>query len=148
MRKETCADVAASLELGAALIVGGGQQQRAALLTRNILGDICESVIAAIYVDSDFITAEDFIARNWHKLMLTGRGARRNAKTALQEWGQRQGMTTPEYRIAAKSGPDHQPHFVIEVSLGDLTPERGEGRSRRAAEQDAASNFLTREGVG
>jgi ribonuclease-3 len=148
VRKETCADVAVSLELGAALIVGGGQQQLAALRTRNVLGDICESVIAAIYVDSDFETAQAFVERNWHQLMLTGRGATRSAKTALQEWGQQQGMATPKYRISDKSGPDHHPHFVIEVSVGDLAPERGEGRSRRAAEQDAAANLLTREGVG
>ena len=147
VRKETCADIAAALKLGAAMITGGGKQQNAALRTRNVLGDLCESVIAAIYLDGGFEAAQRFVETNWRERMMTRPSSRHNAKTELQEWAQSKGYSPPTYSVVGKSGPDHEPSFVIEAKVDGLDPEIGEGASRRKAEQAAAARVLVREGI-
>ncbi|MHA1157389.1 MAG: ribonuclease III [Alphaproteobacteria bacterium] len=147
VRKETCAEVAGALNLDAALAAGGSRQQRAALRTRNVLGDICESVIAAIYLDGGLGAARAFVERNWAARMASSDAGRRSAKTALQEWAQGRGLPTPDYTIAARSGPDHAPEFVVEARVAGLQAESGRGTTRRNAEQRAAERILVREGV-
>jgi ribonuclease-3 len=67
----------------------------------------------------------------------------KDAKTALQEWGQARALGLPVYDIESRDGPSHAPHFVMRVSLGGEV-ERGEAGTRRAAEQVAAQALLTR----
>jgi ribonuclease III len=147
VRKETCADVAVALDMGAAVIFGGNRVQQRALLTVNVLGDVCEALIAAVYLDGGFEAAQRFVADNWRDRMLEAPVGGRNAKSALQEWAQALGHGTPTYEIAERSGPDHAPTFVISVKIGTLPPGLGEGRNRREAEQAAATAVLLREGV-
>ncbi|HEY0328591.1 MAG TPA: putative dsRNA-binding protein, partial [Rhodopseudomonas sp.] len=71
----------------------------------------------------------------------------RDAKTRLQEWAQGRGFPTPVYREIMRSGPDHQPVFVIAAEIAGLLPAEGEGSSKRLAEQEAARVFLRREGL-
>ena len=70
-----------------------------------------------------------------------------DAKSALQEWAQGQGLDLPEYTEIARAGPDHAPCFTAEVRIKGKKPARGDGASKRAAEQAAARALLTREGV-
>jgi ribonuclease-3 len=65
----------------------------------------------------------------------------------LQEWAQSKGLHVPDYTIVARSGPDHEPHFEVEVTVEKRAPARGAGRTRREAEQSAAGALLLREGV-
>lgn len=146
VRKETCADVAGLLDLGSAIRFGHSKAQRAALLTTNVLSDVCEAVVAAIYQDGGLAAARDFIAAHWGPRLVASQPPAQNAKAALQEWSQARGLGVPEYVITAKSGPDHDPHFELEVRVGSLPPARGEGRTRREAEQEAAAAFLASEG--
>src|SRR5690606_10874871 len=67
VRRETCADIAAGLGLGDALFIGGGRAQQRALQTRNVLGDVCEAVIAAIFLDAGYAAARQFVERNWRE---------------------------------------------------------------------------------
>ena len=69
------------------------------------------------------------------------------SKTALQEWAHANHQITPKYRELSRTGPDHDPEFVVEVVLANLASETGSGRSKRSAEQEAAKNVLVREGV-
>jgi ribonuclease-3 len=147
VRKETCAEVAAAVDVGGALRFGGGKAQRAALLTTNVLADVCEAVIAAIYQDGGLKAAQKFIAAHWQEKVLAELGPHGNAKATLQEWAQGKGFGVPDYTILTKSGPDHEPHFDVEAKVGALPPARGEGRTRRDAEQAAAGAMLKREGV-
>jgi ribonuclease-3 len=71
----------------------------------------------------------------------------RDPKTVLQEWAQARGLPTPSYREIARTGPHHDPEFLVAVNLAEFTPAEGVGRSKRAAEQAAAAAMLTREGV-
>jgi ribonuclease-3 len=70
-----------------------------------------------------------------------------DAKSALQEWAQGQGLALPEYVEVARRGPDHAPRFTAEVRIAGRKPARGEGANKRAAEQAAAAELLAREGV-
>ena len=147
VRKETCAEVATELGLGEALIAGGGKEQRRALQTRNVLGDACEAVIAAIFLDGGMEAARRFVSAHWRDRMLNLRGPRQDAKTALQEWAQRLGKGTPNYALVDRRGPDHASTFAVSVNVAKTDPGVGEGRSRREAEQAAAMEVLVREGV-
>jgi ribonuclease-3 len=147
VRSETCADVATSVGLGDALFIAGGKVQQRALQTRNVLGDACEALIGAIFLDGGFHSARIFVEAHWRKRMFTPRAARVNAKTALQEWAQAKGLQPPTYTIAERSGPDHDSIFSVEARVQGFAPARGEGRSRREAEQDAAEALLVRERV-
>jgi ribonuclease-3 len=147
VRRDTCADIAISLGLGGAILSGGGKAQQRALQTRNVLGDVCEAVIAAIFLDAGYDAARAFVERNWRDRLARVGTARANAKTALQEWAQAQGLPPPVYTIAQKTGPDHASVFAVDVKVERLPAGRGEGRTRREAEQDAAASVLVREGV-
>lgn len=147
VRKEACAEVAVALDLGGGLRFGGGKAQRTALLTTNVLGDVCEAVIGAIFQDGGLDAARNFIAANWRNKLSAESLPSQNAKAALQEWAQSDGLGVPNYSITSKSGPDHEPRFDVEARIGTLPPARGEGRTRREAEQAAATALLLRERV-
>ena len=147
VRGQTCATVAAELGIDKVVRAGGGKSQQRSVLTRNVLSDVCEAVIAAIFLDGGYAAAREFVVANWRQRMESARGARNNAKTVLQEWAQAKGLPPPTYTIAGKTGPDHDSVFAVEVSVETVRPARGEGRSRREAEQDAAEVILVRERV-
>jgi len=147
VRNETCADVAVELDIGEAIRFGGGEAQSGGRKKAAILGDVCEAVIGAVHLDGGFDLSRRFIADNWRERMLNWRGPLRDAKTTLQEWAQAKGLPTPTYTIVERQGPDHAPVFVIEVVVKMVSPARGEGGSRREAEQEAAEAMLHREGV-
>jgi ribonuclease-3 len=65
----------------------------------------------------------------------------------LQEWAQGRGLSLPQYSVVSREGPDHAPMFTAEVRIKSLEPARGEGASKRLAEQAAAASLLEREGV-
>jgi ribonuclease-3 len=147
VRNESCAEVAIALDLGQAIRLGGGEVQSGGRKKAAILGDVCEAVIGALHLDGGLEAARRFIVAQWSERMLNWRGPLRDAKTTLQEWVQAKGLPTPTYTIVDRRGPDHAPIFVIEVSVDKAPPARGEGHSRREAEQEAATIVLRREGV-
>ena len=147
VRNESCAEVALEAGLSAWIRLGGGEAQSGGRRKAAILGDVCEAVIGALFLDGGLEAARAFIERNWRARMTNWTGPLRDAKTTLQEWAQGRGLATPRYTIVGRSGPDHAPHFVVEVAVEGLEPLAGEGRSRREAEQRAAGAVLIREGV-
>jgi ribonuclease-3 len=147
VRNESCADVAVELDIGAALRLGGGEARSGGRNKAAILGDVCEAVIGAVYLDGGLESAAKLIARHWRPRMMSGRGPLRDAKSTLQEWAQGRGMEPPRYLVAERSGPHHAPTFIVTVELDGLRPGRGEGASKRDAEQSAATEVLLREGI-
>jgi len=147
VKQETCAAVAAKLDLGAAMRMGDGEDQSGGRKKRALLADICEAVIAAIYLDGGFDPACDFVRRNWHDQMVNWHGPLRDAKTTLQEWAQGQGLVAPSYTVTNRSGPDHAPQFTIRVDVVGYASASGRGKSKREAEQMAAAALLEREGI-
>ena len=142
VRREACADRALSLGIDAALQLGhaeasGGGRKKAA-----ILADACEAALAAVFLDAGFEAAAGVVERVWAPLVEGRVEPARDAKTALQERLQADGDPPPTYRLRARSGPDHKPHFVIEVVSASGVLAAGEGGSKREAEQAAAKKAL------
>jgi ribonuclease-3 len=149
VRKESCADVAEELGLGEDIKLGAvGNAMANARLRKAVLGDICEAVIGAIYLDGGHQAAARFVERHWTKRMTKHRRPVRDPKTGLQEWAQSKGLPTPVYREVDRTGPHHDPVFRVEVSLPGLEPAEGTGPSKRQAEKSAALVMIEREKVG
>src|ERR1700677_3548578 len=147
VRKETCAEIARSVDLGPAIRVGSSEANAGARKRPAILDDVCEAVIGAVYVDGGYEAAEALIERLWQVRMSATAQPLRDPKTVLQEWAQARGLPTPTYREVARSGPDHNPEFRVAVQLPTFGPTEGVARSKRTAEQAAAAAMLAREGV-
>lgn len=148
VRRETCADVAKGLGLDEGIKLGsvgaGGASER---LRKSVLGDICEAVIGAVFLDGGYPAAAKLIEAEWSGRMRKPMRALRDPKTILQEWAQGKGLPTPIYREVERTGPHHDPQFLVAVELPDIAPAEGKGRSKRLAEKAAASALLLREGV-
>jgi ribonuclease-3 len=147
VRKETCTEIARSIDLGAVIRVGSSEHNAGARSRPAILADVCEAVIGAGYLDGGYKAAEEVVERLWQVRLRATAQPQRDPKTVLQEWAQARGLPTPAYREIARSGPDHSPEFRVAVQLPALAPAEGSGRSKRAAEQAAAAAMLAREGV-
>ena len=147
VRKETCAEVARAIDLGAAIRVGASEANAGARSRPAILADVCEALIGAVYLDGGYKAAEGLVERLWEVRLRATAQPLRDPKTVLQEWAQARGLPTPVYREVARSGPDHNPEFRVAVQLPTFGPTEGVARSKRAAEQAAAAAMLARAGV-
>lgn len=142
VRKETCAEIARAIDLGAVLRLGRSEMISGGRRKQAILGDAMEAVIAAVYLDSGFNMARDVILTLWGDRITQVEADSRDAKTLLQEWAQARGMALPDYTEAARSGPDHAPVFTINVRLENGATAQATAGSKRQAEQQAASALL------
>ncbi|PID36401.1 MAG: ribonuclease III [Rhodobacterales bacterium] len=142
VRKETCADVAREIDLGAVLKLGRSEIMSGGRRKQALLGDAMEAVIAAIYLDTGLDAAREVILRLWGGRIDSVELDARDAKTTLQEWSQARRMPPPEYVEIERSGPDHAPVFTIEVRLKDGRSAQAKAASKRAAQQKAAAQLL------
>jgi ribonuclease-3 len=142
VRKETCADVAREIDLGAVLKLGRSEMKSGGRRKEALLADGMEAVIAAVYQDGGFDGARAMVLRLWGARIHNVADDARDPKTALQEWAQARGENPPEYIEVARSGPDHQPIFTIEARLASGPFEAATAGSKRQAEQAAASALL------
>jgi ribonuclease-3 len=147
VRKESCAEVA--LEWGVATFVRLGESEKQMGAAKAaILGDICESIIGAVFLDGGFDAAKHVVTLAFEARMRSPRRPLRDPKTALQEWAQARGLVPPVYRELDRTGPDHAPEFTIAVVVTGFEPAEAKGFSKRRAEQSAAEIFIAREGIG
>jgi ribonuclease-3 len=149
VRGEACARVARSVGIGQHLILSESEAGSGGRAKATILADAMEAVLGAVFLDAGFEAARGVVRRLWGSQddkHATAAGP--DAKSALQEWAQGKGLALPEYIEVSRKGPDHAPRFTSEVRIAGCAPARGEGASKRAAEQAAARALLQREGVG
>ena len=146
VRRESCAEVAADWGVGPLLRLGIGEVQSGGRGRQAILGDACEALIGAVFLDGGFPAAEALVRRAWGPRMLAPRRALQDPKTTLQEWAQARGKPTPSYAESGRSGPAHAPRFTVTVAVEGCEMADGTGTSKRHAEQAAAEAFMTREG--
>ncbi|MGE6782144.1 ribonuclease III [Ensifer adhaerens] len=144
---ESCAKVADDLELHQFIRTGSDVKKITGKAMMNVRADVVESLIAAIYLDGGLEAARGFVLRHWKDRAVRADGARRDAKTELQEWAHAKFGIAPAYRTDERSGPDHDPRFTVTVEVAGVAPETGTDRSKRGAEQVAATKLLEREGV-
>lgn len=144
---ESCAKVADDLSLHEFIRTGSDVKKITGKHMMNVRADVVESLIAAIYLDGGLEAARRFVLRHWTDRAVSADAARRDAKTELQEWAHARFGVAPRYRTDDRSGPDHDPRFTVTVEVAGLQPETGTDRSKRGAEQVAATRLLEREGV-
>ena len=147
VRKETCASVAEEISLGDYVIMSTNEAKSGGRAKKTILGDACEAVLGALFVDGGFEAARAIIRKLWSGHLGDDGEPLRDAKSALQEWAQGQGLDLPEYIVSAREGPDHEPHFTTRVKVQGMLEAKGRGANKRAAQQAAAKAMLLREGI-
>ena len=133
------------LRLGEHLRLGRGEEKTGGREKQTILADAFEAVVAAVYLDAGLGVAREVLRRVLFEQALEGRGERiaeTDRKSALQEFLQGRGRPPAEYRLAAETGPDHQKVFQIEVWVDGECMARGEGTTKKEAEQRAARAAL------
>lgn len=140
------AKLASSLDLGSYMIMGRGELLSGGNERPSITSDAMESVIAAIYLDSDFDTVKQMIL-DWltpYIVEAAEHGGREtDYKSVLQEYCQSRGMF-PEYEIISESGPDHEKIFEVELSCPNQKNIRAKGSNKKKAQQEAAKLMLQR----
>jgi ribonuclease III len=142
VRRETLAGVARELNLGAHLELGGGELKSGGFDRNSILADALEALFGAIYKDSGLEAARTVVLELFRPVLerIDPDAILKDPKTQLQECLQRRALPTPSYEVLTVSGEPHQQHFVVECRVTGLAgPVRGEGTSRRHAEQAAAA---------
>lgn len=146
VERGACARAARRAGLGEAAILSRSEAAQGGRDKPAILADLAESVIAAIYLDVGYEAARAFVMRYWADEFESARTMRRDPKTVLQEWAASR-KQVPIYEVMQQTGPDHEPHFVVEVRLEGLPASRGEGGSKREAMRAAAAALLAESGI-
>lgn len=133
------AEIARQLDLGLFIRLGKGESQTNGRDKNSILSDVLEAVIAAVYLDGGFDAAYRLISRHFKPLLSGVRPSRLNSdsKSLLQEYSQVHLKEIPRYRVVSEMGPDHDKTFQVCLKTRDIET-MGYGKSKKAAEQDAA----------
>ena len=144
VRRDTLVRMARAIRLGDHLYLGKGEQASGGRDKPANLAGALEAVIAAIFLDQGAAIAQDFILRLFdaelQKVVSQCTGT--DYKSQLQELIQARGQQTPTYHVIEATGPDHDRRFTVEVRLGDTVLGRGLGKSKKAAETEAARSTL------
>ncbi len=107
----------------------------------SVLANCVESIIAALYIDGGLEASQNFIHKYWSDAIHNVEELPKDSKTLVQEWAQKKGMEIPEYKEIGRSGPDHAPNYVLEISLQNGWTATGEGKNKKYAERDAAQKL-------
>ncbi|HEX9160800.1 MAG TPA: ribonuclease III [Thermoanaerobaculia bacterium] len=138
------AEKARAFGMGEVMLLGIGEEKTGGRKKDSLLANLFEALLAAIYLDGGIDPARQLIEQSFSSdirsideqdLLF------QDYKTALQELAQGKGLPLPEYSVVAEVGPDHDKTFVVEVKVGSLTT-RGEGSSKKEAQQQAAKQAL------
>lgn len=148
VRREALAEVAKAIDLAPHIIMSAGEDGARTREIPGVLADVCEAVIAALYLDGGLEVAARFIQRQWKPLIEAAATPPRDPKTALQEWAQARGRPLPRYETLRAEGPPHERRFTVAAHVDGIAPETATGSSKRAAEIAAAAALLERIATG
>ncbi len=137
------ASIARGIDLGSYIQLGKGEVQSEGWNKQSILADTFEAVIAAVYIDGGFDAVFNIIDDHFSFLInsVTTPNANHDFKSQIQELVQMEYRSVPIYRVVYESGPDHDKTFRVQLKVGEVHAE-GIGKSKKAAEQDAARKGL------
>ena len=141
--RETCAENAR--EIGVPMLVRLGKQAREdrASQSDNVVGDVVEALIGALYLDGGFEVAQRFILKLWEPDLATQRRAPQHPKSGLQELAAARGVKAPHYEVISRTGAHHAPRFTVRVTVPQLGEATAEGMSKQEAETAAATALLS-----
>lgn len=128
---------ARDIDLGKYLLLGKGEEATGGRQRDSVTSDAMEALIGAIYLDSGFTNAKEFI----HRFVLTDQEDKKlfyDSKTILQEIVQAEKLGEIEYHLIGEEGPDHNKSFSVELTIRGRSYGKGKGRTKKAAEQQAA----------
>ncbi|MGE3746867.1 MAG: ribonuclease III [Sphingomonadaceae bacterium] len=140
--REVCADVGREIDLTPWLRLGRQALDDGVFESDNVLGDVVEALIGAIYLDAGLSAAERFIRDHWERRISGQHAPPKHPKAALQELAAARNRKPPAYAIVDRSGPDHRPYFTVKVQVNGLGDAEGNGTSRQEAETAAAKALL------
>lgn len=144
--RETCAEVARALAVGQHIRLGKQARGDGAGQSDNVLGDVMEALIGALFVERGFEAARVFIRSAWDAPMAGGAGQRKHPKAALQEWAAGNRRKPPVYSLVSRDGPDHAVTFTVQVEVHGVGTGEAAGSSKQEAETNAAEAFMARFG--
>lgn len=147
VRRESLGRVADTIGLGAYLRLSPAEASSGGRENRTILGDACEAVLGAMYLDGGLEPVTRFVRQALAGEIDKATPPPLDSKTTLQEWAQGRSKPLPRYELIEHSGPAHEPLFVVAVHVAGLEPVTGSGSSKRIAEKKAASTLLRQVGV-
>jgi len=136
------AEVARHLGVPEHLIMEHNARAKGLHQSDNVLGDVAEALVAALYLDAGWPTAEAFVLKEWGRLAEEGRQMLADPKSRLQEWALKRRRGMPSYTVIDRQGPDHAPRFTIEAKVRGEPPARAEGANKQEAEKAAALILL------
>ena len=141
--RETCAEVGRELGLPGHIRLGKQAREDGASQSDNVVGDVVEALIGAVFLDSGLEAAEQLVLKGWGPL-LDGQGrAPQHPKSALQELAAARGCKAPQYEVVSRTGAHHAPRFEIRVTVSRLGEAVAEGSSKQEAETAAAEALLS-----
>lgn len=138
----TCTIIGQAHNIGDFIILSDSERDAGGHLNENIISDVVESLLGAIYIDGGYEPAQKVILKLWGDNIKTLEEAPQDPKTELQEWVQARALALPHYEIIDKTGPDHAPVFVVRLTIDGFDPVAVDGPSRRQAEKTAARKML------
>ncbi len=140
--RTSCAQVGREVGVQARMRLGKQALDDGAYDSDNVIGDVVEALIGALYLDAGEAAAATFIRHKWEPQIDGQSHAPRHPKTELQEWAAANRRKPPHYEIVERSGPDHAPRFRVRVSVGSAGDAEADGRSKQEAERAAAAALL------
>lgn len=141
--REACADVARQLGLAPLVRLGKQARDDGGRDSDNILGDVTEALVGALFLDAGLEAARAFILASWGERIDAVREAPKHPKAALMEWAAANRRRPPDYRVISRDGPDHAPRFTVAVSIHALGEATGTATNKQEAERAAALALLT-----
>lgn len=139
---EALSEIASQIGLGNFLMMTEGEKNGGGRNNKTNLENALEALIGAIYIDSGFEQARQFVYKYWLPLARSVKIPPKDPKTSLQEWAQKHGKSIPIYNILDTKGPAHLPTFVIEVKVDGIEGMCASASSKRLAERYAAELLL------
>ena len=140
--RETCADVGRTLDLPRHIRLGKQAREDHANLSDNVVGDVVEALLGAMFLDGGLARAEQFIRRHWAPFLDDQKRAPMHPKSGLQEVAAARNLGVPLYELVSRFGPHHAPRFRVKVSLSRHGEAEAEGASKQEAETAAAAALL------
>jgi ribonuclease-3 len=142
--RQTCAENAREIGVPAFVRLGKQAREDGASQSDNVVGDVMEALIGALFVDGGFEAAEQFILRMWEPDLAVQRRAPQHPKSALQELAAARQAKPPLYEVISRTGAHHAPQFTVRVEIPKLGEATAEGSSKQEAEKAAAAILLER----
>jgi ribonuclease-3 len=140
--RETCAQNGREIGVPAFVRLGKQAREDGASQSDNVVGDVMESLIGALFLDAGIEAAKSFILRLWEPDLSSQRRAPQHPKSALQELAAAKGVKAPAYEVVSRTGAHHAPRFTVKVTVTKLGEATAEGASKQEAETSAAAALL------